>query len=87
MFDKALSEAKLSTWQLLKSIMTNFLGSLQIAEYKKEIEELLKSFSQFGVRMSIKEYFHTWTIFQTTVEIGMKKTLASWKSATKVGGM
>ena len=46
MFDEPLSEAKLSAWQSLKSIVTNFLGNHQIVEYKKEIEELLQSFCQ-----------------------------------------
>ena len=41
MFDKALSKAELSTWQSLKSIVTNFLGSHQSTEYEKGIEEFL----------------------------------------------
>lgn len=56
MLDKALSETELSAWQSLKSVVTNY----QSAEYKKEIEELLKSFCQLGVQMSIKlhlDYF------------------------------
>ena len=38
-FDKALSEAELSAWQSLMSVVT---------EYEKEIEELLNNFRQFG---------------------------------------
>ena len=43
MFEKALSKTELSTWQSLKSVVTNFLNNHWSAEYK-EIEELLKSF-------------------------------------------
>ena len=57
MFDKALSKAELSAWQLLKSVVTNFLGNHWSAEYKKEIEELLKSFHQLKAQMSIKLHF------------------------------
>ena len=39
MFDEALSEAKLSTGQLPKSVVTNFLGNHRSAEYEKETEE------------------------------------------------
>ena len=52
-FDKGLSEAELSIWQSLKTIVTNFLGNHRSTEYEKEIEELLKSFLQFGVRISV----------------------------------
>ena len=45
MFDEALREAKLSAWQSLKSVVTNFLGNHWCAEYEKEIE---KSFRQLG---------------------------------------
>ena len=47
MKDQMFDEAKLSTWQLLKSVVTNFLGNHWSAEYKKEIEELL-NFCQLG---------------------------------------
>ena len=40
MFDEALRKAELFTWQLLKSVVTNHHS----AGYKKEIEDLLKSF-------------------------------------------
>ena len=43
MFDKALNEAELCTWQSLKSVVTNFLENHRSTEYKKEIEELLLS--------------------------------------------
>ena len=56
-FDKALSGAKLSPWQSLKSLVTNFLENHQSAEYKEEIEKLLKSFRQL---------VHTLIIFQRT---------------------
>ena len=42
MFDEALSEAELSAWQSLRSVITNFLWETN--GYEKEIEELLKSF-------------------------------------------
>ena len=48
MFDKALSEAALSAWQSLKSVVICLLGNHQSVKYKKEIEELQKSFHQFG---------------------------------------
>ena len=57
MFDKALSKAQLSAWQSLKSVVTNFLGNYQRAEYKKEIEELLKSFHQLRARMLVELHF------------------------------
>ena len=57
MFDEARSEAELSDRQSLKSVVTNFLGNHRSAEYKKEIEELLKSFYQFSAWMSIKLHF------------------------------
>ena len=38
MFDKALSEAGLSTYQSLKSVVTNFLVNHQSAEYEKGIK-------------------------------------------------
>ena len=44
MFDEALSEAELSTWQSLKSVVTDSLGNQPSAECMKEIGELLKSF-------------------------------------------
>ena len=44
MSDEALSEAELSTWQSLKSVVTNFQGNHLSSEYEKEIEELPKSF-------------------------------------------
>ena len=57
MFDEALSNAELSTWKLLKSVVTNFLRNHQSAEYEKEIEEPLKSFHQLGAQMSVKLHF------------------------------
>ena len=57
MFDEALSKAKLSTWQSLKSVVRNFLGNHQSVEYKKEIEELLKRFCQLLAQMSVKLHF------------------------------
>ena len=45
MFDKALSKAKLSDWQSLKSVVTNFLGNHWSVEYEKKIEELLPTWS------------------------------------------
>ena len=44
-FDKDLSEDELSAWQSLKSVVTNFPGNHQNAEYVKEIKELLFSVS------------------------------------------
>ena len=57
MFDKALSKAELFAWQSLKLVVTNFLGNHQRMEYKKEIEELLKSFCELGACMSVKLLF------------------------------
>ena len=57
MFGKVLSEAELFAWQSLKSVVTNFLGNHRCAEYEKDIEELLESFCQLGVRMSVKLHF------------------------------
>ena len=57
MFDKTPREVELSVWQSLKSVVTNFLGNYQSAEYKKEIEELLKSFCQLGAQISVKLHF------------------------------
>ena len=57
MFDKALSEAGLSAWLSLKSVITNFMENHHSMEFKKEIEELLKSFYQLGVQISDKLHF------------------------------
>ena len=57
MFDKAQSEAELSAWQSLKSVVKNFLENQPSAEYEKEIEELLKSFYQLGTRITVKLHF------------------------------
>ena len=57
MFDEALIEAELSTWQSLKPVVTNFLGNHRSAEYEKEIEKPLKSFRQLEARMSVKLHF------------------------------
>ena len=43
MFEEALSEAELSAWQSLKSVVTNFLENHRNTDYEKGIEELLKS--------------------------------------------
>ncbi|CAE1301269.1 unnamed protein product [Acanthosepion pharaonis] len=51
MKDLILDEAELSAWQSLMSVVTNFLGNLQSAEYVKEIEELVKIFRQLGARI------------------------------------
>ena len=51
------SKVELSTWQSLKSVVTNTLGNHWNAEYEKEIEELLKSFRQIGARTSVKLHF------------------------------
>ena len=56
MFGEALSEAELSAWQSLKSVVTNFLRNHWSAEYEKEIEEPLKSFRQLGVKISVKPH-------------------------------
>ena len=57
MFDESQSEATLSTWQSLKSLVKNFMGNLQSAEYKKETEEIQKSSRQLGSWMSVKVHF------------------------------
>ena len=44
MFNEALSNAELFAWQSLKPVVTNFLGNHWSVEYKKEIEEPLKTF-------------------------------------------
>ena len=56
-FDEILSDAELSTWQLLKSVVTNFLGNHWSVEYENKIEELLKSFHQLRAWMSVKLHF------------------------------
>ena len=69
-FDEVLSEAELTGGQSLKSVVTNFLGNQRSAEYRKEIEELLKRFRQLGTQMSVTLHFlRSQTIFQRTVEI------------------
>ena len=57
MFDEALNETKLSIWLSLKSEVTNILGNHWSVEYEKEIEELLKSFRQLEVQISVKLHF------------------------------
>ena len=92
LFDEALSEAELSAWQSLKSVVTNFMGNYRSVEYEKGMEELPNSFCQLGKRMSVKPQI--WTIFQRTVDTWLKskvsaltKTFTLWKNATKAGGM
>ena len=48
MFDETLKQAEPSAWQSLKSVITNYRVNYWSAEYDEEIEELLKSFFQFG---------------------------------------
>ena len=57
MFDETLSEAELSTWQSLKSVVTNFQTNHWSVEYEKEIEELLKSFCERRAWISLKLHF------------------------------
>ena len=57
MFNESLSEVEPSTWQSLKSEVTNFLGNQLSVECEKEIEKLLKSFRQLGARTSVKLHF------------------------------
>ena len=56
-FDKALSKAKLSTWQSLKLVVINLLVNHWSAEYEIEIEALQKNFHQNGAWMSVKLHF------------------------------
>ena len=56
-FDKTLSQAELSTWQSLKTVVANFLGNHRSAEYKKGIEDLQKVFRLLGTRMTVKLHF------------------------------
>ena len=56
MFHKALDKAELSARQPLKSVVTNFLVQCS-AEYKKEIEKILRIFCQLGAWMSVKLHF------------------------------
>ena len=49
MFDEALNEPEPSTLQSLKSVVKNFLGNHRRVEYEKEMKDLLKNFSEFGV--------------------------------------
>ena len=57
MLDEALSKVELSTWLSMKTTVTNFLGNLWSLEYKKEIEELLKSVHELRAQMSVKLLF------------------------------
>ena len=52
-----MSEAELSVWQSLKSVITKFLGKYRSAKYEKEIGGLLKNFRQHGTQMSVKLHF------------------------------
>ena len=61
-FNEALSGVALSAWQSLKSVVTNYPENHRSAEYKKEIEELLKSFHQLRARMSVKLHFSVVTL-------------------------
>ena len=57
MFDKAQTRAKLSAWQLLKSLVTILQGNRWSALYEKEIEKNLKSFHKLRAQMSVKLHF------------------------------
>ena len=70
MFDEALREAELSSWQSLKSVVANLLGNHPSAQYEKEIQELPMSFCQLGA--SCIFCGHTWNIFQRVEEIWVK---------------
>ena len=50
-FDEALREAELSSFESLNPVVINFLGNHQSAEYE-EIEELLKFLSTLGINVS-----------------------------------
>ena len=53
MNDPMFSEAELSTGQLLKSVVANFLGNHWSTDYENEIKEILKNFRQLGAQMSV----------------------------------
>ena len=57
MFNEALSEAELFTWQSLKSVITNFQGNFLCVDPESEIEKLQKCFRHLGTRMSVKLHF------------------------------
>ena len=61
MFDEALSETKMSVWQSLMSVVTNFLGKHRSVEYEKEIGKLLKSLRQLGTG-KFSFCGHTWLL-------------------------
>ena len=73
-FDEALSEAELSAWQSLKSVVTNFLENHWNVEYEKKIEEFLPTQEFLPTFCG-----HTWTIFQRTVEIWVKSRMSTFK--------
>ena len=58
--DEALSEAELSAWQSLKSVVTNFLGNHWSTEYEKEIEDILKSSCRLGAQLHLDNWRFEW---------------------------
>ena len=57
MFTEALSEAQLSAWQSLNSVVRNFLRNHRSTEYEKDIQERMKKFCQLRAWMSVKLHF------------------------------
>ena len=91
-----LSKAELSPWQLLKSLLTNFLWNHRSADTTKILMSYwrVSAISRHECQSNCTFCGNSWTDFQRTVRIWMKnqvsaftKIFALWRSATKAGGM
>lgn len=56
-FDKKLNNKELKAWKAFKSVISNFLGNRKSSNYKKLVEDMLKSLNQLGCNMSLKLHF------------------------------
>lgn len=56
-FENALSEAELVAWDNLKEVIENVLGKNRDANWRIYVEEMLTSFRQIKVNMSLKVHF------------------------------
>lgn len=56
-FDRTLSKKELRAWTAFKEVDSKFLGNEKSPNYENLIEELLKSFENINVNMSLKIHF------------------------------
>ena len=56
-FDSRLNPVELAAWNVLKSVVANFLGNHRHEQYADMVDDMLKAYEQLGARMSLKMHF------------------------------